>query len=317
MKKQDPLKEWKKRSQSSNEVLAGYQGLLAILQTVAGEEFIAQTQKFPPKYVLDVAPQVRLQHGKRFASVAAVGDTIYFELCQWDDAFQKQMRRGLKGVSKPEYDGYPFTTITDRVRDQLASMVQTAHAKLLGQSQRDEKVKLYQPKSQVKVPPMECWTQPLSWTSKQARPSDNYSRHIPSDAVFTRGELLFTLYKNLGPGMKRETERTLPGVLRIERISKKGLPDQWLVVAAHVKGFDGQAWSVQLVRQGKRSFMPLYVGNTFVKQTPASAKLLKQYRFSRIEIQSILSAENGKAIIVSLRENFEVEEIDECEDEEE
>ncbi|MFT3882709.1 MAG: hypothetical protein QM703_24035 [Gemmatales bacterium] len=309
-KKVDPLEQWKLANQPGPAALAGFEKLKVILQQYAGKTLLGQSQKFPPKYTLDVAPAVRLHHGKRFASVACVAKSIYFELCQWDEAIQKELSKLLKGIAKSGYEGYEFTSISDELATRLALQVKKAGEKLLGQSKKEDKRQLYQPKSSAKVPDVGLWTSPLSWASPKATASDNYSRYIPQEALFTRGELICTLYENRGPGIQEHSERSLPGLLQLEKIA-----GQMRVIAAHTVGFDGQLWSFRLLMQGKQTFMPLYVGKAFDKQQAAPAELLERYRFSRITIQSILCTESGKAYCINLRENFEVDAEDEYEEE--
>jgi len=311
-KKVDPLEQWKLAHQPGPAALAGFEKLKAILQPYAGKALLGQSQKFPPKYLLDVAPAVRLHHGKRFAGVACAAKTIYFELCQWDDAIQKEMSKLLKGIAKLGYEGYQFTSISDELAANLAPLVKKAAEKLLGQSKQEDKRQPYQPKSSVKVPEVGLWTSPLSWVGPKATASDNYSRYIPSDALFTRGELICTLYENRGPGIQEHSQRSLPGLLQLEKIA-----GQMRVIAAHAVGFDGQTWSFRLLMQGKQTFMPLYVGKAFDKQQAAPDELLERYRFSRITIQSVLSTESGKAYCINLRENFEIEVEDEYDEDEE
>lgn len=312
----NPLDQWKKTNQPAQAFVAGFEKLKAIQQKHAGPSLLGQSQKFPPKYTLDVTPSVRLYHGMRFASVACVSDIIYFELCQWDEAFQKEMKKALK--VKPGYEGYEFTLMPEELLNRLAGLVELASAKLLGQAKQDAARQPYQSKTMAKVPDAQLWTGPMSWAGLKAAASRNISRYIPSDAVFTRGELLCTLYENLGSGRQRQFEATLPALLQLEEVPVKGRPGPVQVIAAHVVGFDGQAWSFRLLMQNKLTFMPLYAGKSFEQQSEAPAKLLERYRFSRITIQSVLSAESGKAFVVNLRENFEIDtEEDEYDDDEE
>ena len=301
----NPLDQWKKTNQPAQALSAGFDKLKAILQKHAGPSLLGQSQKFPPKYTLDVTPSVRLHHGKRFAGVACVSNTIYFELCQWDEAFQKKMKKALK--AKPGYEGYEFPSMPEELVNRLTELVQSASKKLLGQAKQNEARQPYQFKTTAKVPDAHLWTGPMSWAGLKVAASRNISRYIPSDAVFTRGELLCTLYENLGPGRQRQSEATLPALLQLEKAPVKGKPGPVQVVAAHVVGFDGQAWTFRLLMQDKQTFMPLYVGKSFEQQSAAPAKLLERYRFSRITIQSILSAESGKAFVINLRENFEID----------
>lgn len=309
-KQADPLEQWRLANQPSKAALAGFEKLKAILTPCAGKSLVGQTQKFPPKYTLDVAPSVRLHHGKRFASVACAAKTIYFELCTWDDAIQNELKKLLKGVARLGYEGYEFTSIRDELAEPLARLVKSANDLLMGKATQEEKLKPYQSKASAKVPDASLWTSPISWRGAKTTASDNYSRYIPGDAVFTRGELHFTLYQNIGPGMQQQSERSLPALLQLEKVA-----GQVRIIAAHAIGFDSQSWSFRLMTQGKQVFMPLFVGKSFDKQSAAPSELLERYTFSRITVQSILSAESGKAFCVTLHENFEIGVEDEYDEE--
>src|SRR5262245_31803820 len=112
-KKADPLSEWKKRVQPTPKAAKGFAAIQQVLQQYEGDVLEAQSQEFPPRYLLDVSPKAALHHGKRFASVSAVSDSIYFSLTEWDDAFKKEIRRVLKGAPITPSDGYELKSDND------------------------------------------------------------------------------------------------------------------------------------------------------------------------------------------------------------
>lgn len=314
-KKVDPLQTWRLSVQPSKAAQAGFDRLLKLFQPLAGPMLLGQLQAFPPRYTLDIKPAVMLHHGKRFASLSAVSESIYLELCPWDEKLQQQIQQQLK-TRPPGYEGYAFRKIDEEALEKLESIVQTAFLRLRDKAKTEAtqlegkkhslSFRYVVPKMEGKVPDSKAWTSPISWLGSRCQASDDFSRCIPEDACFTRGEILLTLYRNKGPGVQEQTERTLPALLQLEKTKGGTLR----LIAAHAIGFDGMAWTFRLAHQGKQEFMPLFCGKSFNKQSPASADLLSKVQFAHITIQSILSTEKGQAIRVSLLQNFEVTQQD-------
>ncbi len=310
-KEADPLQSWRLSVQPSKAAQAGFDSLLKLFQPLSGHWLLGQLQKFPPRYTLDIKPAVMLHQGKRFATLCAVSGSIYLELCPWDDALQQKIQKELK-IKPPGYEGYAFRKIDGQTWEKLETIVQGAFLRLqkkekadtalLGGKKVSHSFQYVLPQREVSIPDYKVWTSPISWVGSSCQPSDDFSRRIPENACFTRGEVLLTLYRNRGPGVQEQTEKTLPALLQLEKTKRGTLR----LIAAHAIGFDGQAWTYRLAQQGKQEYMPLFVGKSFKKQSPASAELLSKFQFAHITIQSILSAENGQAICVSLLQNFEV-----------
>lgn len=313
-KKEDPLAAWKRSVTPIPEVEKAFLRIEKFLKSLAGGAFEGQSQKFPPKYALEVSARAPLHRGKRFASAAALGRSLYFELLELDEAQKKQTKTLFKGIRWTSSDGYEITKFSDVWLRQLEDLIQSSASRFQTGAKEEQKLTPYKPKLTHKLPPEAAWTSPMSWLGSKLAPSDNFSRTIPDSAVFTRGELLFTLAKSKGIGIQSQSEATLPALLELEP-QKKGQPPR--VVAAHAVGFDGKAWSFRLMRQKNQWFMPLFVGDDHTKQSPANVELLKRYPIERVELQSVLCLPSGKAIRIALGSNFEIEPEDEFEDLEE
>jgi hypothetical protein len=310
-KKADPLASWKRSVTPTPEAEKAFRTLEKEMRRLPGAAFQGQSQKFPPKYVLDVSSRAPFHRGKRFASVAAVGDAIYFELIELDEAHRKLSRVMLQGAKWTASDGYQITCFGDALLKRIQELLRATASRFQAETNQDSKHLPYKPKASFPIPPSSAWTAPMSWTTPKVVPSDDYSRQIPQNAVFTRAELLFTFAKKKGVGIQTWTEKTLPGLLELEWAKKKSEP---LVVAAHAIGFDGKAWSFRFAQKKSQAYMPLFVGSDFARQSPATAELFDKNPMERVELQSVLCLASGKAIRISLTSNFAIEADDEFDD---
>jgi hypothetical protein len=162
------------------------------------------------------------------------------------------------------------------------------------------------PKPAPAVPSADLWITPLVWGGSPLRALSMY-REIPNGAVFTRATLIYTLSKEIGPGMTQQSEAELPGLIRLENAKP---------VEVHTVGFDGKCWTYRAEKRGRKTFWPLYTGDAFPATAPVSEDLLREYRFDRIIIQSVLTqASNRKAICFMLRDDFSMENLANARDE--
>lgn len=304
-KKTDPLAGWKKSVTPTPEAESTFRKLEKVLRALDGAAFLGQAQKFPPKYILDVSAKAPLHRGKRFASLAAVGDTIYFELIELDEAHKRRVRAALKGAKFNSYEGFEITRFSDAIVEKVSALLHEAAEQFQQKHARAQKVTPYQAKAIHPLPHSVLWTAPLSWTAPKAAASSDYSSRIPANAVFTRGEIIFTLAKSKGVGIQSWSEQSLPALIELEPSKKRQSPP--LVVAAHAIGFDGKAWSFRLVKNKSQAFMPLFVGDDHQHQSLAPPELFKAFPIERVEIQSVLSLGSGKAIRISLTSDFAIE----------
>src|SRR5262245_43890567 len=107
------------------------------------------------------------------------------------------------------------------------------------------------PASPVDVPRAALWQGPMAWVGSPPTPVEDYSREFPANAVFVRAELLLTLAESIGPGMTRQTERAIPGLIRLER----GRP-----VEVHAPGLDGQCWTYRPTQAKRQRKWSLFKG---------------------------------------------------------
>lgn len=130
----------------------------------------------------------------------------------------------------------------------------------------------------ISLPDPMLWQSPLCWSGLNARPVASSLRHIPHEAIFARAELVFTMTRPVGDGSTFLEWKTLPGLLSLYGGH---------VVAAHVRGLDGRAWS--MVRGGGEGrHWVLNVGDGFPAQNPTSSGLLSELGVRRVLVQSIL-----------------------------
>src|SRR5262249_13189699 len=77
---QHALREWRARSAPTPAAQQGFETIREMLQGVAGQALQARAQEFPPKFELKLPPATKGGHEWDFASVAAAGDELYFDL---------------------------------------------------------------------------------------------------------------------------------------------------------------------------------------------------------------------------------------------
>ena len=156
-------------------------------------------------------------------------------------------------------------------------------------------------KSSPAVPPAELWTSPMSWGGSPLRGIENFSRDFPGAAVFVRGELIYTLSEEIGPGMTRQTEKALPCLIRLDRAKP---------VDVHTVGLDGQCWTYRAEKRGRKVHWTLSIGNAFPSTDPAEEHVLKQVAVSRVVVQSILpEAGSRKPIAFAIRDDGSMEDF--------
>ncbi len=129
------------------------------------------------------------------------------------------------------------------------------------------------------MPDAELWQSPIAWGGVPLRPIENYSRPLPMGAVFVRGNWFSRSDKQIAPGMTSQSERALPGLIRLER----GKP-----VEVYVRGLDDRCWTYQLVRKGKVMRRELFMGESFPATEPVAADDEQKLGIVWMMLQSLL-----------------------------
>jgi hypothetical protein len=104
------------------------------------------------------------------------------------------------------------------------------------------------------LPAHDLWNGPMAWVGSPPRPAQGFWMEFPPDAVFVRGEVRLTVSIPTGPGMTSQSQRNVPGLIRLMR----GTPTE-----VHLIGPDGQCWTYQRSGNGKRSRWRLLVSPEF------------------------------------------------------
>ncbi|MCA9436254.1 MAG: hypothetical protein KC978_10745 [Candidatus Omnitrophica bacterium] len=167
-------------------------------------------------------------------------------------------------------------------------------------------VRAKSPSPPIEIPSSDMWTAPISWTNSPLRPIENYSRDFPPTTVFTRCELIYTLTEEIGPGSRRETERALPGLLRLEKMKP---------VEVHVLGFDSSCWTYRIGKRGRKTVWEWTVGAEWPADQPAPEELKRKYLVDRIVVQSLLPAYGtNKPISFMIRDDSTAEDFSKATD---
>jgi hypothetical protein len=104
------------------------------------------------------------------------------------------------------------------------------------------------------IPPAADWQGPISWFGSPLRPAADDFCSCPDNAVFVRAELKFMVEVPIGPGMFRGSQKTVPGLIRLER----GQP-----VEVHTAGLDDRCWTYRRIKVGRKWRWALFAGDRF------------------------------------------------------
>lgn len=157
------------------------------------------------------------------------------------------------------------------------------------------------------VPAVELWTSPISWGGSPLRGIEDYSREFPAAARFVRGEIVYMLSEEIGPGMTKQTEKAIPCLIALD----KGRP-----IEAHAIGLDGGCWTYRPEKKGRKVIWRWYTGETFPARTPAPEDLLKKFSFDHFFVQSVLPiATTRKHVSFMVRDDFSMEDMSKAVDE--
>lgn len=303
-RKNDPLAAWKARVQPTAQAEATFRAVRAMLEKCPGDALTGQVQEFPPKYVLTVSARARQRRGQVFATVAAVADSVYFDLVPDDPVLHRQLRRLFRGSDYIAGDGFELTGDQSPRFSRIEALVIEACADLGGKVASGQTSPI-RPKPGRTVPPIGGWSSTVAWAGPDVEPVRRAER-LGRDTVFARCTVAVHLGRTTGVGVKDVRERETKGLLEFEPAggrAKRAVPR---IVAAHWRGFDRRSWSVRLVRQGKREFMPLFVGETFAEQREAPAELLERWPMERVELIAAIPWDDGTFVRLALGEAFEV-----------
>ena len=156
------------------------------------------------------------------------------------------------------------------------------------------------------IPSADLWTAPISWTGSSLHGIENYSRDFPPRTVFTRCELIYQLSEEIGPGMFRETVRTLPGLFRLEKMNPFDI---------YVLGFDEGCWTYRSRKKGRKAVWDWLIGPDWPGEEPASTELRQKFGVDHIIVQSILPAYgSNKHISLMIRDDSSTEDFSKATD---
>jgi len=138
------------------------------------------------------------------------------------------------------------------------------------------------------VPPAAHWQAPMAWIGSPPQPVLDAYFECPEQAVFVRAALVMTLSEPIGPGMRRETVTTVPGLLRLEG----GKP-----VEVHCAGPNGQCWTHRVVKEGRKTRWALFTGTDFpageaIPASDDSAPCIEQ-----VVVQSLVPMQGSRKFV--------------------
>src|SRR5262245_38783089 len=105
----DPMAAWKARMQPTAQANSTFHVIRAMLERCVGDTLAGQDQKFPQKYVLTVSARVPRRRGETFATVAAVCESVYFDLSPGDNSLHRRLRQLFRGADYLGGDGFELT----------------------------------------------------------------------------------------------------------------------------------------------------------------------------------------------------------------
>jgi len=311
-RRQDPMAAWKARMQPTKTAETNFRTIRAILEKYISDTVISQTQAFPPKYVLTVSAQIPRRRGQIFATVAAVAESVYFDLMPSDAALHRTLRKLFSGRDYMIGEGFELAGDLMRQMPQVEALVKAACADLTGKAIARKNLPTKTLSGRI-VPPIKTWSSATAWSGPGAEPVRQL-KQLGGDTVFAQCTVVVNLGRSKGLGVKHISEREAKGLLEFEPTSRRAKDSAPRIVAAHWRGFDRRAWSFRLLRQGKREFMPLFVGDTFEEQQEASAELLEHWPMDRIELIAAIPWNDGTIPKRTLGESFEILPDDEDEE---
>ncbi|MGL4462820.1 MAG: hypothetical protein ACRC1K_11770 [Planctomycetia bacterium] len=155
------------------------------------------------------------------------------------------------------------------------------------------------PIAEIPMPQSALWDGPMAWVGSPPRPAACYAVAFPADAVFVRGEVRLTVGETVGPGMTRQTERAVPGLIRLDR----GTPAE-----VSLSGPDGRCWTYRRVRTGRRVRWHLFAGATFPGAEPVGTDA--RAGLERAVVQSTLPmAGTGRYVSFAIDDEGRVEDF--------
>lgn len=143
-----------------------------------------------------------------------------------------------------------------------------------------------EPTEQDVIPPSKDWQGPMCWAGSPPRPVTIYSRPCPPNTVFVRAEVIFTVSEEISPGVTRQSETAVPGLIRLDR----GQP-----VEVHAPGLDGQCWTYRRMKAGKHRPWTLFTGAAFPAETQGQTGA-GHGCVERVLVQSILPMAGNRHI---------------------
>lgn len=147
------------------------------------------------------------------------------------------------------------------------------------------------PSKSSSLPPVEDWTTPLAWGGSPLRPLGTGRLEFPPPAAYVRAALVYTLEREIGPGMTSQTEQGAWGLLRLEK--GKGME-------VHTPGLDGQCWSWKILGKGRGARWTLHAGAAYPAEEANHEGLVTAHGIQSVVVQSVVPAE-GSGQFVSFR----------------
>jgi len=135
------------------------------------------------------------------------------------------------------------------------------------------------PSSDTELPSLAEWQTPLAWYGAPLRPVLDTYLEFPERAVFVRAALVMTMSERIGPGTCRQTQATVPGLLRMERGK---------AVEAHALGPDGRCWTFRAVKPGRKTRWACFAGDDFPATGAVEPGGGDVYWLEQVVVQSIV-----------------------------
>lgn len=138
------------------------------------------------------------------------------------------------------------------------------------------------------IPDEALWTSPLSWMGTPLHDAGDYSRAIPIDATYTRGEIIATFSRERSPGVFSESQVAFPALIKLA--AGKAVEVYW-------QDDEPRRWTYRAVKQGRKTVWVLFSGPQWPGVTEADASTRAHMGLERTVVQSVLPLYGSREFI--------------------
>lgn len=147
------------------------------------------------------------------------------------------------------------------------------------------------PSKSSQLPPVSDWSAPLVWGGTPLRPVAAGRLEFPAAATYVRAALVYTLEREIGPGMTSQTEQGAWGLIRL---------DKGKAAEVYTPGLDGQCWTLKLTGKGRGARWALHAGTDYPAEEENHDGLVSAHGIQSVVVQSLIPAD-GSGRYVSFR----------------